>query len=77
MFTNDRIETFLQQAKSLLPDGSLSADIEKNLKALAQSTFSKMDMVSRDEFEAQKAVLQRTREKLDQLEQELAELSKG
>jgi BMFP domain-containing protein YqiC len=76
MFTNDRIETFLQQAKSLLPDGSLSADIEKNLKALAQSTFSKMDIVSRDEFEAQKAVLQRTREKLDQLEQELAELSK-
>jgi BMFP domain-containing protein YqiC len=76
MFTNDRIETFLQQAKSLLPDGSLSADIEKNLKALAQSTFSKMEMVSRDEFEAQKAVLQRTREKLDQLEQELAELSK-
>ncbi len=76
MFTNDRVETFLQQAKALLPDANITADIEKNLKALAQSTFSKMDMVSRDEFEAQKAVLQRTREKLDQLEQQLAELSK-
>lgn len=75
MFTNDRVETFLQQAKALLPDASITADIEKNLKVLAQSTFSKMDMVSRDEFEAQKAVLQRTREKLDQLEQQLAELS--
>lgn len=74
MSTSDRIETFIKQAKSLLPNDSLSADIEKNLRALLQSTFSKLDVVSRDEFDAQVAVLQRSREKIEALEAQLEEL---
>lgn len=74
MSTSDRIEAFINQAKSLLPNGSVSADIEKNLRALLQSTFSKLDVVSREEFDAQVAVLQRSREKIEVLEAQLEEL---
>jgi BMFP domain-containing protein YqiC len=41
---------------------------------MLQNTFAKLDLVTRDEFEAQQAVLMRTREKLEQLEQRLAAL---
>ncbi|WP_101758507.1 accessory factor UbiK family protein [Oceanicoccus sp. KOV_DT_Chl] len=75
MTVNDRLDSFMQQAKALFPGDSFSADIEKNLRALAQSAFSKLDMVSKEEFDAQVAVLHRSREKIDQLEQQLAELS--
>ncbi len=47
-------------------------DLEKNFKALLQSGFDRMDLVTREEFDVQAAVLERTREKLEQLEQRLA-----
>ena len=53
---------------------SLKDDLQRNLRAVLQSTFSKLDMVSRDEFDAQVAVLHRSREKIEQLEQQLKEL---
>ncbi len=48
-------------------------DIEKNAKALLASFFSKLDLVSREEFDIQTQVLQRTREKLKALEARLDE----
>ncbi|MCP3906448.1 MAG: accessory factor UbiK family protein [Oceanicoccus sp.] len=75
MTTTNTIDSFIQQAKKLLPGDSLTADIEKNLRALAHSAFSKLDVVSREEFDAQVAVLHRSREKIEQLEQQLAELN--
>ena len=59
-----------------LPSGfqTMQHDLEKNLRAALQSTFAKLDLVSRDEFEVQSAVLQRTREKLEALETTVAEL---
>ena len=45
-------------------------------KALLQSGLERMDLVSRDDFDLQVAVLERTREKLQQLEERLAELEK-
>ena len=77
MANNDRIEQFIQQAKSLFPGDALSSEIEPKLRALASSMLSKMDVVSREEFEAQSAVLLRTREKIDALEKQLEELQKG
>ncbi len=47
------------------------------LQALLQSSFSRLNLVSREEFDAQTAVLLRTREKLEQLERQLAELETG
>ena len=45
------------------------------MRTIIQSSLNKLDIVSREEFEAQKAVLERTRNKLQSLEQQLAELS--
>ncbi|MFA5631123.1 MAG: accessory factor UbiK family protein [Porticoccaceae bacterium] len=55
---------------------SLGQDARRQFHAVAQSAFEKMDFVSREEFEAQKAVLLRTREKLEALEKDVAELEK-
>jgi BMFP domain-containing protein YqiC len=55
---------------------SPAKDIEQNLKAGVTSMLSKLDMVSREEFDVQTEVLARTRAKLEQLEARLAELEK-
>ncbi|MEO7761661.1 MAG: accessory factor UbiK family protein [Casimicrobiaceae bacterium] len=47
-------------------------DIEKNIKAMMMAMFAKLDLVTREEFDVQVQVLQRTREKLDALEAKLA-----
>lgn len=52
------------------------ADLEKNLKPLLQSAFAKLDLVTREEFDVQTQVLQRTREQLTALEARLAALEK-
>jgi len=49
-------------------------DIEKNIKAMLASTFSRLDLVTREEFDVQQEVLVRTREKLVQLEERLSRL---
>ena len=53
---------------------SPAADIEKNLRALLQSAFSRLDLVTREEFDVQREVLARTRAKLVELEAKLADL---
>ncbi|MDR2507159.1 MAG: accessory factor UbiK family protein [Candidatus Accumulibacter sp.] len=50
------------------------ADLEKNMRALLNGFFMKLDLVSREEFEIQARLLQRTNEKLDALEKRLAVL---
>jgi ubiquinone biosynthesis accessory factor UbiK len=50
------------------------ADIEKNARALLATFFTKLDLVSREEFDIQSQVLQRTREKLKALEERIARL---
>jgi len=49
-------------------------DIEKNLRALLSSAFSRLDLVTREEFDVQQDVLRHTREKLQQMEARVAEL---
>jgi len=59
---------------------SPAADLEKNMRALLQSVFSRLDLVTREEFDVQREVLVRTRAKLAELEAKLADLesrSKG
>lgn len=54
---------------------TLKDDAQRNLRAVVQSVFSQMDVVSRDEFDAQVAVLHRSREKIEMLEKQLAEIN--
>ena len=53
---------------------SPAADFEKNLRALLASFFSRLDLVTREEFDVQREVLARTRAKLQELEAKVAEL---
>ena len=53
---------------------SMGEDMERNFKSLLQSALSRLDLVTREEFDVQMAVLSRTREKLEALETRLTEL---
>lgn len=74
MKANDALQDFLRQANDLLPNNETRAELESNLKSLAQGMLSRLDIVSREEFDAQKAVLLRTRQRVEELEQQLTEL---
>ena len=56
---------------------SPAADLEKNLRALTTSFFAKLDLVTREEFDVQRQVLLRTREKLASLETQVAGLERA
>lgn len=49
-------------------------DVEKNVRAVLDSTFQRLRLVTREEFEVQQAVLQRTRELVERLERQVEEL---
>jgi len=55
-------------------ENSPARDIEKNVKAMLSSGFSKLDLVTREEFDVQAQVLAATREKLEALETRVTEL---
>lgn len=55
----------------------LQQDIEKNVRTLLSNTLDKLDLVTREEFDVQKAVLGRTRAKLEALEKEIDALEKA
>lgn len=55
---------------------SPAEDVEKNLRALMTSFFSRLDLVTREEYDVQVQVLARAREKLAELEARMAELEK-
>jgi hypothetical protein len=56
---------------------ALRRDLEQNFKGVLQSQLTRLDLVTREEFDVQSAVLRRTREKLAALEQRLADLEAG
>lgn len=64
---------------SVIPESAreLQEDLEKNARALLSNTFDKLDLVTREEFDVQKAVLARTRAKLETLEKQVAELEQA
>ena len=66
----------LSKRLSALLAASPAADIEKNLRALLSGFFAKLDLVTREEFDVQAQVLQRTREKLQALEDRVTALEK-
>ncbi len=75
MINRETIEQLAQQIGNLLGQNMLPQDVQRNLRALLQSSLSKLDVVTQDEFAAQQAVLERTRAKLDLLETQLTELA--
>ncbi len=70
------LDELARQLADSVPEGVRAAgqDVERNFRGLLQSAFSRMDLVTREEFDVQTAVLARTREKLETLERRLAGL---
>ncbi len=64
----------LQSKIGQLMQQSPAADLEKNLEALMSQGFTKLDLLTREEFDIQTEVLAKTRAKLEQLEARVAEL---
>ena len=64
----------LQTKISEVLQQSPAKDIEKNMKAMLNQGFSKLDLLTREEFDIQSEVLQRTRARLEALEVRVAEL---
>ncbi len=73
---NRVLDEINNKIKALL-ENTPAADVQKNLRALLQSQFAKLDLVTREEFDVQRAVLLRAREKIAQLEARLAALEHG
>lgn len=59
---------------SEIMQNSPAKDIEKNIRVLLSGAFSRLELVTRDEFDVQQEILQRTREKLMILEAQVADL---
>ncbi len=70
------IDDLARKLSDLVPPGlkDARADLEQNFKATLQAGLGRLDLVTREEFDVQRAVLLRTREKLDALERSLAVL---
>ncbi len=76
MNTIPQFDTLFRQVTEALPKNllSLHQDLEKNLRVALESTLRRMNLVTREEFEVQKAVLERTRARLEALEAKVAVL---
>ena len=70
---NTVIDDMAARVRNLLAQGP-AADLEKNLKALMGSALERLDLVTREEFDVQRQVLLRTREKLALLEDKVRRL---
>jgi BMFP domain-containing protein YqiC len=75
------VDTLVDKVSDLFNQGNSSDDLSfkaqsrSNVRAVIQNALSNLDIVSRDEFDAQVSVLQRSREKIDALEEQLTALT--
>lgn len=78
MIDPSTLDDITRRLGEALPPGlhALRKDLEKTFHAVLQSAFHSMNLVNREEFEVQSAVLARTRAKLETLEAQVAELEK-
>jgi BMFP domain-containing protein YqiC len=66
----------LQQFSELVGNSGIKGEMDKSMRALVQSGLAKLDMVSREEFDAQTEILKRTRSQVISLEAQLEELTR-
>jgi ubiquinone biosynthesis accessory factor UbiK len=73
MINAEKLNEISNKIKEVVSSSPLG-DVEKNMHALLKSVFTKMELVSREEFDVQTEVLRNTRQKLEQLEVKLVAL---
>jgi len=76
MIDLNHIDDLARRLSSLVPPSMREGreELQQNFKAVLQSGLARLDLVTREEFDVQRAVLLRTREKLDALEQQVQAL---
>jgi len=76
MIDLNHIDDLARRLSSLVPPAMREGreELQQNFKAVLQSGLSRLDLVTREEFDVQRAVLLRTREKLDALERMVEKL---
>ena len=81
MIDLSHIDDLARRLSNLVPPGvrgqsgeELREELQQNFKAVLQGGLARLDLVTREEFEVQRAVLLRTREKLEQLQREVEAL---
>ena len=76
MIDFDKLDELARRLSSLVPPSVREGreELQENFKSVLQSGLAKLDLVTREEFEVQRAVLLRTREKLDELQRVVADL---
>ena len=74
MMDSLRIDEIVRQLLERVPPAlrTIQSDLEANFRAVLRERLSKLDLVSRDEFDAQTRVLERTRARLEAVEAQLA-----
>jgi BMFP domain-containing protein YqiC len=74
-----RIDEIARRLLESVPPGvrAIQKDLESNFRAVLRASLTKLDLVSRDEFEAQMRVLERTRGRLEELERRVAGMEGG
>lgn len=70
MIDQKKIQEISDKISKIIENSPIS-DMQNNVNALLQNTFTKLELVSREEFEVQTQVLKRTREKIEELERKL------
>ena len=72
------IDDLAQRLAALVPPGMKEAreDLTRNFKSALQAGLRELDLVTREEFDVQRCVLLRTREKIEELEQQVANLER-
>ena len=75
---DESIENLARKLAEAVPEGlrTVGSELESNFRAVLRASLAKLDLVTREEFEVQEAVLERTRERLETLEARLADLEK-
>ena len=75
-FDPERLDELVRRVIEALPAGvsDLERELRSTLRSVLGATLERMDLVSREEFDVQRAVLERTRDKLESLERKLLEL---
>ena len=73
------LDDLARRFSEAVPPGlrQLQQDMEKNFRATLQTAFARMDLVTREEFDVQQAVLARTRARLEELEKRVTRLEAG
>jgi BMFP domain-containing protein YqiC len=74
MINNDLLNKINEMIAKLVQDNTIANDVANNIKTILASIFSKLDLVTRQEFDVQQKLLHDARKKLEELENKIADL---